>query len=272
MKQVSTFALLLMLGTGTAFADPAREMIRLEAGEERVVQGSNVRASTPSLALVSLSSEFATIAVIDGALSLGEQSAKSGEALVTTIDSGTTQKLRFDARRLAVSLPPQWLADAQAPLDAIAARQKRQRFWGLIEPAGINASAPVSPEMETVRASYLVNPAITALRQEAKGEPVKLAALTAKRFATALAARDTKTVAALIDPKPFTDTGADADAWQKAREGFAAQIADDAMLAAAMSAEPVAVADDQTAFDAGGYRIRLVPRDRALFVQSVEKL
>ncbi len=146
----------------------------------------------------------------------------------------------------------------------------KQRYWGLIEPVNLNVSAPVAPAMEAVRTSYLGNDAIAALRREANGNPQILAALTAKRFASALASRDSATVASLIDPKPFTDTGAEVEAWQAARSAFATKLVADSALTGAMAAEPAAVADDQTAFDAGSYRIRLVPRDRAIFVAAVE--
>jgi hypothetical protein len=126
--------------------------------------------------------------------------------------------------------------------------------------------------VEAVRSSYLGNDAIAVLRRKAGGNPKTLAALTAQRFAAALVARDTATVSALIDPKPFTDTGAATMAWQSARDAFASTLVQDASLVAAMAKEPAVVATDQTAFDTGGYRIHLVPRDRAMFVTAVEAL
>jgi hypothetical protein len=260
----------LLLGPALALADDSRRLLKLAAGEETTAWGTTVKAREPSVLLLSLSSELATIAVLDGKVVHGGKAAGPGEAFVTTIESRKTQRLQFDARRLTATLPPEWRDDAGVPLDAIAARQSRLRYWGLIEPSKLNASAPVAPAMEAVRSSYLNNDAIALLRREAAGDLQTLAVLTAKRFAAALAARDAATVSALIDPKPFTDTGASAEKWQSARNAFAAKLTGDAALTSAMATEPAVAADDQTAFDAGSYRIRLVPRDRAMFVAAVE--
>ena len=265
-------AAFLLLGPTLTLAEESRQLVKLAAGEEANAWGTTVKASKPSVLLLSLSSELSTVAVIDGAVSQGKQKARSGDALVTTLEGNKTQLLKFDARRLAATLPPEWLAEAAAPLAATAAKQKRQRYWGLIEPASLNASAPVAPAVEAVRSSYLGNDAIVSLRREAKGNPQTLAALTAKRFAAALAAHDAATVAALIDPKPFTDSGVEAKSWQAARNAFAEKLTRDAALTGAMATEPAAVAADNTAFDTRGYRIRLVPRDRAMFVAAVEVL
>jgi hypothetical protein len=261
---------MLLLASSLAVADDNRRLVKLAAGEEITAWGIAVKASEPSTLLLSLSSEFATTAVLDGTVAQGGQMGKPGDALVTALDGNQTQRLQFDARRLAGTLPPEWLADAKSALDAIAVKQAKQRFWGLIEPVNLNASAPVSPVIEPVRSSYLSHDAIVSLRRGAKGNPQALAALTAKRFAAALATQDAATVSALIDPKPFTDTGASAEAWQAARARFAAKLIGDAGLTRAMAGEPTAVPNDQTAFDAGRYRIQLIPRDRALFVMSVE--
>ncbi|MFT4027222.1 MAG: hypothetical protein QM676_10530 [Novosphingobium sp.] len=267
-------AAFVITGGSGARAEQAggRQFVRLAAGEQLAAPGAAVQASEPSLVLISLSSEFSTVAVIDGAVSQAGKRARGGDALVSPLDGTKTEVLQFDARRLAATLPPQWATEAAAPLEAIAARQKRQRFWGLLAPARVNASAPAVPALEAVRASYLGNDTIAALRRAANGNPQALSALTAQRFAQALHARDAATVADLIDPKPFTDTGTAAAEWQRARLAFAGRLAGDAALSGAMAAAPVAVPGDQTAFDAGGYRIRLVPRDRALFVTAVEAL
>lgn len=263
-------AAMLLLGPAFSHAEGSRRIVKLAAGEEADAWGTVVTARQPAVLLLSLSSELATVAVLDGVVTQGRLKARPGEALVTPLDSGRTQRLQFDARRLIATLPPEWAADAGQPLDIVAARQARQRYWGLLEPAQVNASAPVPPAMEAVRSSYLSHDAIAVLRREAAGNPQTLASLTAKRFAAALAAHDARTVSALIDPKPFTDTGASSVAWQSARDAFAMRLTADAALTSAMTTEPAAVPDDQTAFDAGSYRIRIVPRDRAMFVAAVE--
>lgn len=264
-------AIIIMAAASAAHAEPpGRQFVKLAAGESVTLYGTRYAASAPTIAVAVVSSEFVTVAVLDGALTTGKTVAKAGQALVTPLDGKGAQRFAFDAQRLAATLPPDWASDAATSLDQIRLRQKRARFWGRLEPINVNASAPVAPQLESVRQSYLAHPAIAELRRGAQGNPQALAKLTAAAFADALARRDAATVAALIDPKPFTDTDAAAADWQAARLGFATKLTADATLVAALASAPVAVANDQTAFDAGGYRIRIVPRDRAMFVQSVE--
>lgn len=250
-----------------------RRLLTLADGEKATVFGAGYQARRATLALVSLSSEFVTVAVLSGELVQGKTTARSGQALVTPIDGKAPRRFGFDAARLAATIPPQWAADTTAPLAQLAASQKRAKFWGLVEPAGVNTAAPVSPQIEAVRQSYLGNATVVALRQAAQGKPQTLAGLTATRFAEALAAGDAHAVADLIDPKPFTDTGAEAGAWQAARLAFAQKLTGDESLKAAMAAPPSAATGMPEAFDAGGaFRIQLVARDRAMFVAAVEPL
>lgn len=269
----ASLALSIPAGGKTVELSSARQLLRLASGETAEIGGLSYSAQTSTIALVSTSSELVTIAVISGQLAQGTAVASGGQALVTPIEGHDTQRFGFDAARLAASLPPQWQGDAAEPLRQLAARQKRSKFWGLIEPAGVNASAPTGPQMETVRQSYLGNNTIIALRRAAQGQPKALAGLTVKRFAEALAAGDAATVADLIDPKPFTDTGTDPAAWQAARLAFAQRLTGDAALKAAMAAPAQAATDKSGGFDAGGaFRIQLVTRDRAMFVTAVEPL
>lgn len=267
---------LLALSYGASAEEAAsagRQLIKLADGENTTLFGGGYRARGTTMALVSLSSELVTVAIVSGELGQGKLVARAGQALVTPIDGTATRLFGYDAARLAATIPPQWAGDAAAPLAQLAAAQKRAKFWGLVEPAGINAAAPTSPQVEAVRQSYLGNATVVALRQAAQGNPQTLAGLTATRFAEALAAGNAAAVADLIDPKPFTDTGADAGAWQAARLSFAQKLTGDATLKAAMAAVPAAAAAAPGAFDvAGAFRIQLVARDRAMFVATVEPL
>jgi hypothetical protein len=250
-----------------------RQLIELPDGQDATVFGTTYKASGPTVAIAVTSSELITIAVVIGALAQNKAVAREGEALVSRIDGGTPQRFGFDAARLAATLPPDWTRVATEPLREIAARQKRARFWGRIEPVNLNASAPVPPQVEAVRQTYLGNDTIVALRRAAGGKPQVLAGLTVKRFAEALAAGKAGVVADLIDPKPFTDTGAEALAWRAARLTFARRLTGDAALVQAMATPPVGEAADATSFDvAGAYRIHLTLRDRAMFVTAVEPL
>jgi len=264
--------LLLAIGGPAAAQEATRQFRSLAAGETVDLFGARVAAPEAAKAVFSLSSELVAVAVIEGSVTEDGLPARAGEVLVAPVDGGKVRRFRFDARRLAATLPPEWAREAEAPLRQIAERQQRLRFWGMLEPVNLNVSAPVRPDLEPVRQSYLGSDVVARLRREAGGDPAKLAGLTARRFAAALAAGDAATAAELLDPKPFTDTGADANAWRDARLAFAGRLVADRALAGAMASEPAAVAGDQTAFDAGGYRIHLMPRDRALFVTTVEKL
>ena len=243
-----------------------------EAAGETVLHGVSYRAEGATRALVVVSSELVTAAVIEGRLAQGGIAARAGEALVTPIDGNRTRRYGFDAARLAATLPPAWQAEAAAPLAALAERQRRRAFWGLVEPVGVNAAAPVAPEAEAFRRAYLTNPTVLALRREAAGDRAALARLTLARFAGALAAGEADVVADLIDPAPFTDADADPAVWRPARLAFARRLTADSALRDALAAG-IAAGPDASSGEAGGaFRIGLVLRDRALFVAAVEPL
>ena len=254
-------------------AQSHRRMLKLADGESLSAFGVEIHAQTPTVAVLSLSTEMVTIAVVSGQLAIGATRARAGEALVTPIDGSQTHLFGYDAERLAASLPPAWAQEMTAPLQQLALRQKRLKFWGLIEPVRINATSPSAPNVEIVRQSYLGNETIIGLRRAAHGQPQALAGLTVKKFAESLAAGDATSVAHLLDPKPFTDSGADEASWQAARLGFAQNLVKDAVLRHAMAALPDANATSGNSFEAGGaYRIQLVMRDRAMFVSAVEPI
>lgn len=248
------------------------ELVTIAAGEEREVFGITFRADEPATAIIALSSELVTAAVLSGALTQGEMRAQAGEALVTPIDGQRTRRYGFDAQRLSASLPPQWQGAAEAPLADIADSQRRRAFWGMIEPVGVNAMAPVAPEAEAFRSAYLGNATILSLRRAAGGNRAQLASMTVQRFADALKAGDAATVADLIDPAPFSAASADPAVWLPARQSVAGRLAADSVLVQALARGTSANAEG-TSFEAGGaFRIALVERDRALFVAAVEPL
>lgn len=264
-------AVLACAATPAAAQADGKQWLSLADGESRELSGTTYVAHGAVQAIVVLSSEYSTVAVIDGTLAAGKLTAGPGEALVTPVENGRIERLSFDAARLKPSLRPEWLATAAEPLDRIAARQKRAKFWGRLEPAGVNAAAPASPLIESVRHGYMANPTIAELRRQADGKMAVLAELTAQKFASALAGGDTPAVAALIDPKPFTDTNAAVADWQAARVAFADSLSANTPLRTAMGAgAPTVDPANAAQFVTGGYRITLVKRDRALFVAAAE--
>ena len=276
MRHLAGITALTLAAASPAQAQMAdRELLQLAAGETREAFGTTFTASESATAIVVLSSELVTAAVISGALETGGQRAIAGQALVRPIDGQRTRRYGFDAARLAASLPLAWAGVAEAPLAALAERQRRRAFWGLIEPVGVNAAAPVAPEAEAFRSAYLDHPAILALRQQAGGDRQALAGLTLQAFAAAMASRDTATLAALLDPQPFTAAHPDPAIWLPARTAVAARLAADSALARALAAGTNAgeASSDAAAFDAGGaFRIGLVRRDRAYFIAAVEPI
>ncbi len=128
-----------------------RQLLSLAEGETRMIGSVSYTAQGGTLAVLVPSPELVTIAVLEGRLAAGGTVAGAGEALVTT-GNGRTQRFGFDAARLAASLRPDWAARARAPLDRIAAVQRRQRYWGRIEPVGLNAAAPRGARIEAARA------------------------------------------------------------------------------------------------------------------------
>lgn len=136
-------------------AQPTREvrqLLTLADGENRTLEGASYAAHGDVLAVAVLSPELVTLAVLEGRLSAGGRSAGPGEALVT-LTGRRARAFHFDAARLAASLQPEWMGRAHAPLTRIAAVQRRQRFWGRLEPAGVNASAPLGARAAAAQAS-----------------------------------------------------------------------------------------------------------------------
>jgi hypothetical protein len=248
--------------------------ITMRDGEVRQIYGTSYRAKGPTQALAVLSSEFATLAVISGTLAVDQLVAKPGQALVTPISGRRTERFTFDAARLSATLRPEWVNTSHEDLNKLAVHQRRNNFWGLYEATGVNVTSPTLPAIEAVRATYLTQPAIVVLRQEARGNLGTLATATMARFARAIGEKDIQTIAALIDPYPFTDASDDPSVWQAARIGFAQSVVADEPLAIAVAQGTSPTGELNTFLvgskDGKSYRLTLVERDRVLFVASVE--
>lgn len=264
-----------MLVAQTAAAEP---LLHFKAGETIQVHGLSYQGLRDGVAYVSLSSEYVSVAVLSGKLKARHAAAKAGDILVTPIEGKTAERFMFDAARLGQTLSPDAQAEAQALLQPIVARQKRQRFFGLIEPVGLNAQTPAPPAVENLRRGYLSPDIVVDLRHQAGGDPARLNDLTAHRFIEAVAAKDTTSVAALIDPKPFTDASTDPVAWQAARSGFAARLTGQPGLSDTIADLHVQPDPDNAGawiLDNGTYslyRLRIVSRDRADYVAALEAL
>lgn len=245
-------------------------LVEIPAGKTVDLRGRTYTAAENTTAQTFVSSEFFGVAVISGRLTTREATARPGDVLATTIEQARTRRYIFDAAVLARSLDPAQRAQAGSALDTIIARQRRQRFFGRLEPVGVNVRAPGSGVVEAIRSAYMTEPAIVDVRTRAKGDPALRHRFTAEAFATALAAGDRDTVAALLDPKPFTDISLDPAVWRAARLAFAARIVADG-TARATAAAPPAPLSEPLAFALGtAFTLRLVDRDRATFVAALE--
>ena len=269
MTHRSALTFWAMLAATSAHAEP--RLLTLAPGEQAVRHGITYRAAEATRALVSLSSEFVSVAVVEGRLSSGRSVARAGQVLVTPIERANTQVFRFDASALDRTLAPDERTAVGSQLAQTAGRQRRLRWLGLLEPVGINASAPAPVPVEAMRRTYLSDQAVVDIRARAGGDIARRRVLTAEAFALALGSGDGATLAALIDPKPFTNVTLDPEAWRAARRAFADRIVGDAALVRAAQ-------ESRVVADASGYRLEgttplhltLVDRDRASFVAALE--
>src|SRR4051812_31011568 len=159
-------------------AHEERQLLSLADGEAHTIGGIAYTAQGDALAILVPSPELISIAVLDGRLAAGGHMAGAGEALVTTSD-GRTRRFGFDAARLAATLRPDWAARARPPLDRIATVQRRQLFWGRIEPVGVNAAAPRGARVEVARAM--------AVQAGVTGTEARLLAAETERLRLAIA-------------------------------------------------------------------------------------
>lgn len=253
-----------------------RLVLALAADETIELAGAEFRADADSRALVALSSELLTVAVTHGRLFQGGVAAGPGEALVIALDGNRTQRLLFDAARLAETLSPGARPLLAGDLEPLARSQRRGRFWGAWQPLRVNARAPGPIALESARMSYLGDPAVVAQRRAAAGdaEPSTRARLAAEAFLAAYLAGDAERIAGLLDPAPFL-TRAGAGELAQRRAGAAANLLRDGNLQRTLgSARLASVAEDGSSATletpSASWRLALALRDRAVFIIGLE--
>lgn len=249
----------------------------LAAGESLAVADQRLHADADSRAMISLSSEFLTIAVTYGRMRLeGGPAASPGGVLLLALDGDRIQRLAFDGARLAATLSPGARTLIGEDLEAVAARQRRGAFWGAWEPLRVNARAPDAPAAEALRATYLSDPAIVRQRRAAAGMAgvAERGRIATDAFLAAYRAGDAPALAALLDPAPFLDRSGAAGV-EEGRLRAAAVLLADVRLQPVLAAAPtVSMAPDGGAAmldgPQGRWRLSLVARDRAMFVSGLE--
>ncbi|MFN4089790.1 MAG: hypothetical protein ACK4QW_12220 [Alphaproteobacteria bacterium] len=250
-------------------------MARLGAGEVLALPSGEVGATETSSLYLAASSEFLSVAVLRGAITMGGRSAGPGEVLVRSIAGTRVERFAFDARAFGAATPGGALTDEERDsLRAILVEQERRIFWGGLERTGFDAQAPSGdPMMEAVRRDYLLRPAVMDVRAAALGDAKAIGREVASRFVAGLAARDAETVEALLSPTLFTDGGRRQTEWLSDRSAFALDLVAGGMpttLSNAVIGE--GGLSEGYAVDVNGapWRVRLQPLDSMVFVTALE--
>lgn len=253
---------------GAALAD-GPVSLDLAAGGSAEVLGSRVTSRRGGTAYVAVSAEYLTFADLSGDLQVGRVRLAPGQAAVVTLATGRVERFEFDAARFIASAPPALAGQAQARLQPVAARQRQRLFWGLLSPTGVNARAPGSAAIESVRETWLMYPALLDIRTRAAGDRATARRLTAGRFVQALADKDAATLASLMDPEPFLTAG---PAWTDVRLDFARRLTDGALPGQLAGADVAPEGEGFSVSSGGGsaWRLALVEHDGVAFISRLE--
>lgn len=235
-----------------------------------------LEAGDHSRLLVGASSAYIYALTLSGEFRAGKLRAPAGKVLVWSHygnSRGAPVSYSFSAERLAEVFAGKGHA-GDADLAAIAAAQKKKRFWGLLRPTGFNVATPVSPELEELRESYQTKPVMIAIKRASR-DKAEYARNTAERFVRALGQGDARTVAALISPSLFLE-GASASQTERLleqeRAAFARQLTGSGEYGRFRAADVSDLGDGVFVARAGerGLLITLEPFDDGLYVASLK--
>ena len=249
----------------------------LDAGERAAFYGFEIQAQQDSTVYVSVSSEFISAACLRGAFTAegSRDIAAEGKVYVHAYGGNETNLYDFDIERFLGSSSFVVGPDIRAGLAEAMSKQGRKKFWGTLQVSNSNSQAPVAPHIEAVRRDYLLLPEIVKIRQEAHGDPEKMARLSAERFIEALSRRDRETTASLLHPALFSK-GRTPDEWITLREAFAKDMAASTLAAKVRNA----VVNDGS-LEAGyvvslkngeQYQLNIEAMDAMTFVKSIRKM
>ena len=248
---------------------------RLDPGETLSLMAGEISALEPTTLYLAASSEFMSVAVLRGSVTLSGETGRAGDVFVRSIAGSRLERFAFDTGAFRAATPPSALRGEDiASLDALQVEQARRIFWGGLERTGFDAQAPSGdPMMEAVRRDYLLRPAVMDVRAVAQGDPDVLGREAAGRFVSGLAARDAVTVEALLSPTLFTDGDRRQTEWLDDRSAFARDLVAGGMpatLSGAVIGE--GGLSEGYAVDVNGapWRVRLQPLDSMVFVTALE--
>lgn len=274
-----------VLRTDNRAAVPARDIERtlsqagllatLARGDRLELFDAAIEAGSDSKVFLALSSEYLAAACLTGRISAGGETAEAGEVIIWHAGSQQVEVATFDVEQfLATTL----LADdpnIRAALEAVAAKQRSQKFWGVLRADRRNVRAPVVPTLEEVRRSYLLEPEVVKVRREAGGDSDKLARLVAEYFLASLAKKEAEPVEALISPLLFQDEDRafSRESWQELRGRFAKTLVGGGLPDKLAGFQLQDTADRTTLLVSARkvvYQLDLVEIDGMLFVQGLE--
>lgn len=244
------------------------ELFDVEKGERIEIFKVRMQGKNNALVYVTISSDILSFSVLEGEVKIENLKAFPGDTIVKVLENEKLQKFQFDASVLKRGLDKSILNKAGPPLERIIAKQKSERFWGLLTPANMNAVAPIGSEIEKLRAQYLNFPAIIETRISAKSDKALLCKLSTQKFRDAMIAKEVETIASLIDPKPFIDVTFDKDRWQNARLNFAKSLIKNDGLLKVLSVSNLT--EVPQGFGVGTeLKIETIERDNACFIAQI---
>lgn len=221
--------------------------------------------------------EVLVAAVLSGEIQVNGETAEAGEAIAWPAGAGDIEVVEFDAGKFLAASRLELRPDTKAHLEAVAQWQERLKFWGLLEQAHFNRTAPFKDgDEDSARQRYLRNPVVLHLiRQHPEAELLRRG--VAEAFVEALRTRDAQTIEWLISPLLFVD---DPDQlrdpeWAVARQDFAFLIMIDHWDT------PLADATLESTDEASSwivrsstqqYRLWLEPFDGMIFVTAFEPI
>ena len=245
--------------------------VAIKKNETFELLGLKFEALSDTIGEAHLSSNFISFMVFEGEVKAGRQMAKSGQVLVAAIDSKRVENYTFDALVFKRTIPPHRAIELAPVLDKLIAAQDKLKFWGLLEAVDVNLSAPLSARVENIQSAYLLEPEIIEIRQEAKGDVEKMRALTAQEFIKALSEGQTQKLAALLDPKPYSDVSSEPEVWKASRQSFAQNLAA-GNLPKEIGSNGALTKNADNFIINGTHKLTLVRRNSAFFVSSVEAI
>ena len=181
------------------------------------------------------------------------------------------QKGYYDALVLQESLTKAGRAELVEGLNGAAASQRKKLAWGFLRSTKLNLASPLSPEVETLRRSYLNQPEVIASRRTASAQ-AQLPAEVARNFLKHLQAGTASEASHLISPRLF-EAAATQGKLETARADFTKELLSQDWP---KQTDPASLKMDPDQplmgeFTAGGetYVIHLEPFDAGVFVKSV---